>query len=177
MSPSALRAFCLKLQPTYDLKWGQDHVYSVGGKMFAVVFDAKKGEESVSFKVDDGRFLELTDRPGLVPAPYLARAKWVQLTRLKALGDAELKSLVGMPWYPRSRPAPNAREARARRGPRENDQLPRFASQIPASTTAPPTNCAGPMASPNSAHAKRAAITGWMSRLTDESEAGRWANA
>ncbi len=95
MSPAAVRAFCLKLPAaTYDLKWGQDHVYSVGGKMFAVVFDAKKGAETVSFKVDDERFLELTDRPGIVPAPYLARAKWVQLASLKALGDAELKALV-----------------------------------------------------------------------------------
>ena len=34
------------------------------------------------------------DRPGLVPAPYLARAKWVQLTSLAALGDAELKALL-----------------------------------------------------------------------------------
>ncbi|MBK8323009.1 MAG: MmcQ/YjbR family DNA-binding protein [Betaproteobacteria bacterium] len=95
MTPAALRAFCLKLPAaTYDLKWGQDHVYSVGGKMFAVVFEARKGAETVSFKVDDGRFLELTDRPGLVPAPYLARAKWVQLTSLAALGDAELKALL-----------------------------------------------------------------------------------
>ena len=95
MTPTALRSFCLKLPAaTYDLKWGQDHVYSVGGKMFAVVFDARKGAETVSFKVEEGRFLELTDRPGIVPAPYLARAKWVQLTSLGALGDAELKALL-----------------------------------------------------------------------------------
>ena len=95
MTPAVLRAFCLTLPgATYDLKWGQDHVYSVGGKMFAVVFDARKGAENASFKVDDARFLELTDRPGIVPAPYLARAKWVQLSSFKALGDAELKSLV-----------------------------------------------------------------------------------
>lgn len=95
MKPAALRAICLKLPAaTYDLKWGQDHVYSVGGKMFAVVFDAKKGAETVSFKVDDERFLELTDRPGIVPAPYLARAKWVQLTSLKAIADEEIEALV-----------------------------------------------------------------------------------
>lgn len=95
MTPASVRAFCLKLpSATCDLKWGQDHVYSVGGKMFAVVFDARKGAETVSFKVDDGRFLELTDRPGVVPAPYLARAKWVQLTSFAALGDAELKTLL-----------------------------------------------------------------------------------
>ena len=66
-----------------------------------------------------------------------------------------------------------AREAHAVRGA----QLPRRATQIPASTTAPPTNCAAPIASPKSAHAKIAAITGWMSRLTEDSDAGRCAKA
>ncbi len=95
MTAAALRAFCGKLPAaTYDLKWEVDHAYSVGGKMFAVVFDAKKGAESVSFKVDDVRFLELTDRPGVVPAPYLARAKWVQVKPLGSLGDREMKELV-----------------------------------------------------------------------------------
>ena len=95
MTPARIRAFCHSLPgATYDFKWDVDHVYSVGAKMFAVVFDAKKGAETVSFKVDDGRFLELTDRPGIVPAPYLARAKWVQLASLKALGDAELRALL-----------------------------------------------------------------------------------
>jgi predicted DNA-binding protein (MmcQ/YjbR family) len=48
----------------------------------------------VSFKVEDERFLELTDREGFIPAPYLARAKWVQVTNLKAGADAELKALI-----------------------------------------------------------------------------------
>ena len=95
MKPAAPRAFCLALPAaTYDLKWEVDHAYSVGGRMFAVVFDARKGAETVSFKVDDGRFLELTDRPGIVPAPYLARAKWVQVKDLKVLGERELKALL-----------------------------------------------------------------------------------
>src|SRR5207248_2288644 len=56
-------------------------------------------------------------------------------------------------------------------------QLPFRASQIPASTTAPPMNCAAPMASPKRIHANIAAITGWISRLTDESDAGKCAKA
>lgn len=32
-----------------------------------------------SFNVDDERFLELTDQQGIYPAPYLARAKWIQI--------------------------------------------------------------------------------------------------
>lgn len=95
MTPARIRAFCHSLPgATYDFKWDVDHVYSVGGKMFAVVYDAKKGEETVSFKVDHERFLELTDRPGIVPAPYLARAKWVQVKGLRALHEKELKELI-----------------------------------------------------------------------------------
>jgi predicted DNA-binding protein (MmcQ/YjbR family) len=95
VTPARIRAFCHSLPgATYDFKWDVDHVYSVGGKMFAVVYDAKKGEETVSFKVDASRFLELTDHPGIVPAPYLARAKWVQVRERKALHDKELKELI-----------------------------------------------------------------------------------
>ena len=37
----------------------------------------RQGVKGISFKVDDDRFLELTDRDGIIPAPYLARVKWV----------------------------------------------------------------------------------------------------
>jgi predicted DNA-binding protein (MmcQ/YjbR family) len=63
-----------------EIKWAIDMVYMIGGKKFAVAFEDRNGNGLVSFKVDDERFLELTDREGFVPAPYLARAKWVQGT-------------------------------------------------------------------------------------------------
>jgi predicted DNA-binding protein (MmcQ/YjbR family) len=77
---------------TEDTKWGNDLVFSVGGKMFAVT---NLGEATgISFKVDDERFLELTDRPGIIPAPYLARAKWVYVEDAKALDDEEAAQLL-----------------------------------------------------------------------------------
>jgi predicted DNA-binding protein (MmcQ/YjbR family) len=78
---------------TEDTKWGADLVFSVGEKMFAVTSldDNAKG---ISFKVDDDRFLELTDRPGIIPAPYLARAKWVHVEDLKSVGDVEAAELL-----------------------------------------------------------------------------------
>jgi predicted DNA-binding protein (MmcQ/YjbR family) len=36
----------------------------------------------------------LTERAGVVPAPYLARAKWVALETKDALRDEELSSLL-----------------------------------------------------------------------------------
>ncbi len=94
MNAAAIRKFCLALPgATFDVKWGADHVYSVGGKMFACMDPTKTGS-SVAFKVDDTRFLELTDREGIIPAPYLARARWVQVRDIKKLGDKELKELI-----------------------------------------------------------------------------------
>lgn len=77
---------------TEDTKWDNDLVFSIGGKMFAVT---NLGEATgMSFKVEDERFLELTDRPGIIPAPYLARAKWVYVEDTSALNDEEAAQLL-----------------------------------------------------------------------------------
>jgi predicted DNA-binding protein (MmcQ/YjbR family) len=95
MTFATLRKYCATLPgATRDIKWGADEVYSVGGKMFAVFGVANGKATGMSFKVDDDRFLELTDRPGIVPAPYLARAHWVALDRADALPERELRALV-----------------------------------------------------------------------------------
>jgi predicted DNA-binding protein (MmcQ/YjbR family) len=78
---------------TEDTKWDNDTVFSVGAKMFAVT-NKNVPALGFSFKVDDERFLELTDRPGIVPAPYLARAKWVYVRPEARLDDAELAALL-----------------------------------------------------------------------------------
>lgn len=78
---------------TEDIKWGADIVFSVGEKMFAVTGSATPAE-GMSFKVEEDRFLELTDRPGIIPAPYLARAKWVYVTREAKLSDQEAAELL-----------------------------------------------------------------------------------
>lgn len=89
------REFCAQLRGvTVDTKWGSDLVFSVGEKMFAVTGQEAGQERGFSFKVDDERFLELTDRPGIIPAPYLARAKWVRVEDIGVLGDAEAKALL-----------------------------------------------------------------------------------
>jgi len=83
---------------TEDIKWGADLVYSIGAKMFCVfLLEGNRiggHTKSCSFKVDDERFLELTGVPGVMPAPYLARAKWVQVKPGHALGSAALNQLI-----------------------------------------------------------------------------------
>jgi predicted DNA-binding protein (MmcQ/YjbR family) len=83
---------------TEDIKWGADLVYSIGAKMFCVfLLEGNRvggHTKSCSFKVDDDRFLELTGVPGVMPAPYLARAKWVQVKPGHALGSTALSELI-----------------------------------------------------------------------------------
>ncbi|HEY7450705.1 MAG TPA: MmcQ/YjbR family DNA-binding protein [Vicinamibacterales bacterium] len=68
---------------TEDVKWGADLVFSVGGKMFAVV--CLEPPHTLAFKCTPDEFAELIERPGIIPAPYLARAMWVQE---QGLGEA-----------------------------------------------------------------------------------------
>ena len=89
------RAFCASLPAvTEDIKWGADLCFCIGGKMFAVTWLDGGKASGFSFKVDEHRFLELTDRAGIIPAPYLARAKWVQVKAADALSDAEVRELL-----------------------------------------------------------------------------------
>ncbi len=77
-----------------SIKWENDLVFTVAGKMFCVICDQGPGAGSLSFKVEDERFLELSGRPGFVPAPYLARAHWVQMADASRIPAKELKSLL-----------------------------------------------------------------------------------
>jgi predicted DNA-binding protein (MmcQ/YjbR family) len=95
MSFTALKKHAASLPgATCDIKWGADWVASVGAKMYFAGGPEPGRWTACSFKVDEHRFLELSGLPGLAPAPYLARAKWVQLNDPKALPLADLKALV-----------------------------------------------------------------------------------
>jgi predicted DNA-binding protein (MmcQ/YjbR family) len=76
---------------TEQIQWGADLVFKVGGRMFAVAATDAASTHRVSFKCTDEGFAELVEHDGIVPAPYLARAKWLALERFDALGDRELR--------------------------------------------------------------------------------------
>ena len=73
-----------------DVKWGADLCLMVDDKMFLVT--AMEGG-AFTIKVEGERFLELTDRPGIEPAPYLARAQWIKVEP-GALPAAERDALI-----------------------------------------------------------------------------------
>ena len=94
MTLAQIERYCRSLPGvTRDVKWGEDIVFSIGAKMFAVTSDDAV-RKAISFKVEDERFLELTDRPGFIPAPYLARARWVQVVDFRKVHEDELKALL-----------------------------------------------------------------------------------
>ena len=96
MDHESVRTFCLSLpQVTEDIQWEHDLLFRIGGKMFAVlVLDDAPHHLVMSFKCTPEVFAELTEREGIVPAPYVARYHWVALERFDALKGAELKSLL-----------------------------------------------------------------------------------
>lgn len=95
MTETELRALVLAWPGTdASIKWGNDLVFCVAGKMFCVLGLGAGEHGRLSFKVEQERFLEFTDRPGIRPAPYMARAHWITLDAPGAIGDAELRALL-----------------------------------------------------------------------------------
>ena len=95
MKYAEIEKFCLSLPgATLSIQWGSDHVFKVGGKMFAVTGPPKMRPQTLSFKAGDSSFDILTRAKNIIPAPYLARAKWVNLQKLDALITRELKAYL-----------------------------------------------------------------------------------
>jgi predicted DNA-binding protein (MmcQ/YjbR family) len=89
-----VRRYCLSFpHATEQVQWEDDLVFKVGGKMFAVTPLEPRGVY-LSFKCTPEEFGELTDLPGIIPAPYLARAQWIALESEDALPKAEIKRLL-----------------------------------------------------------------------------------
>ncbi len=94
MNVDWVRKTCLALPHTTEhIQWGNDLVFKVGGKMFAVC-SLEPAPVCLSFKASDENFAMLIERPKIIPAPYLARAKWVALESEDALPFGELGALL-----------------------------------------------------------------------------------
>lgn len=77
-----------------DVKWDDDLIFSVGGRMFCGLCLRGREQGKLSFKVEPERFLEFTDRPGFRPAPYMARCHWVTLDDPSVVAARELDALL-----------------------------------------------------------------------------------
>ncbi len=76
MDIETIRNICMALpNVTEAIKWGNDLCFMVHGKMFCVV--PVEGVFTVALKVTEDEFGELCNLPGIRPAPYVAKYKWV----------------------------------------------------------------------------------------------------
>ena len=106
---------------TEDRKWGDHPVFSVAGKMFCIFSDELPLLEQVSIAADPERFLELTEQPGISPAPYLARYHWIAVSAQSNLSSAALHLLIEAGYrrvlskLPKAKQAPILAELDARR--------------------------------------------------------------
>lgn len=87
MDVDFIRKICLSLPAvTEDVKW-ENLVFSVGERMFCMV--PLEEPLKCSFKVSDEEFEEVSRADGFMAAPYLARAKWVLVTKPSKLNKKD----------------------------------------------------------------------------------------
>ena len=118
MNTDWVRELCLSFpQTTEQIQWGEVLVFKVAGKIHALMV-LQPAKTWLTFKVSQENFAELTERPGIIPAPYLARAKWVALETKDALSPRRTRASVARVLRPRGRQAPqeNPRSPGKRQG-------------------------------------------------------------
>ena len=93
MNIEFVRKVCLGLPAVKeDIKWGNDLCFVVADKMFCVC--SLSVPFTVSFKVRDEEFDELASSNGIIPAPYVARYKWVLVEDVKRLNKNEWEHYI-----------------------------------------------------------------------------------
>ena len=90
-----IRDYCMSLPHAREsLQWGDSLVCKVAGKMFAVLNLDPGVRRRVSFKCTPEKFYELTEVPGIVPSPYLAKSHWVAVEQMSVLRSTEWQDLI-----------------------------------------------------------------------------------
>ncbi|MDH5823297.1 MmcQ/YjbR family DNA-binding protein [Luteimonas sp. RD2P54] len=101
MDTAQLKAFCAALPGAEDHEHAAPAnilVYSVGGRRFAHFKTSAPERWRFSLKVAPERFLELTDMPGIRPARWLGRHRWITIVDVAAFPGDQLRALVEWSW-------------------------------------------------------------------------------
>ncbi|MCL9805901.1 MmcQ/YjbR family DNA-binding protein [Flavobacterium amniphilum] len=98
MDIETLQQICKALpHVTEDIKWGNDLCFCIGTKMFCVV-GLNQSPTSASFKVTEEEFETMSTQPGIKPAPYVAKYKWVLVENINTLSLKEWKHFTGQSY-------------------------------------------------------------------------------
>ncbi|MCU1299232.1 MAG: hypothetical protein JWO91_3510, partial [Acidobacteriaceae bacterium] len=91
-----IRDYCLSLpHATETLQWGESLVFKIAEKKMFAVLNLEPGpERRLAFKCTPEKFYELTEIPGIVPSPYLAKSHWVAVKDMGALRSSEFQELI-----------------------------------------------------------------------------------
>jgi predicted DNA-binding protein (MmcQ/YjbR family) len=93
MDIETLRSICLDLPgATEGIKWGNDLCFMVAEKMFCV--SSLDAPLKVSLKVRDDEFDEVSNLPGIIPAPYMAKHKWILIGDVKGFTQKKWKEYI-----------------------------------------------------------------------------------
>lgn len=93
-----IRNLCLTFPGvTEDIKWGDHLCFNIGGKMFLVTAPDNV-PVSATFKTSDGDFETLPNRQGFIPAPYLARNKWIFVDDIKRFSKKEWEKYLKLSY-------------------------------------------------------------------------------
>lgn len=92
MTKDELHAAAMALPGTeLSIKWGDDHCYCVGGKMFCATDGAYTG---LGWKATEIAFEALTSSGRAMPSKYLARAHWLNIDDLASQDAAEVADWI-----------------------------------------------------------------------------------
>lgn len=89
MSIENIQGICKKFpHVTEEIKWETHLCYCVGSKIF-IITSPDNSPVTASFKVSDEDFVELSEREGMKPAPYLAKYKWIYTDNINRMSKKE----------------------------------------------------------------------------------------
>ena len=89
-----IREFCLSLKgTTEDIKWEHHLCFNVGGKMFLIT-SPDESPVSASFKTSEELFDTMSANPGCIPAPYMAKNKWIKIDDISRFSMKEWEEIL-----------------------------------------------------------------------------------
>jgi predicted DNA-binding protein (MmcQ/YjbR family) len=90
MDTTRLKTFCSRFPAAQASRLGEPQnvlLYQVGGKTFAYFKTSEPERWRFSFRVTPERFVELTDVPGIKPARWMGRWRWVTVVDVRRVPE------------------------------------------------------------------------------------------
>ncbi len=119
MNTKQLKQLCSKFPGATDTLYGEPSnilVYEVDGKKFAYFKTSAPEQWRFSLRVTPGRFVELTDQPGVKPARYMGRFHWITIVDVSRFPAAYLAELLENSYQRAVDALPKAKQVAIRTG-------------------------------------------------------------